>query len=43
MLAQRLGLSGAVYADDAGETSRPPGFHAGERILEDRSFCRPHA
>src|ERR671921_2934087 len=43
MLAQGLGLPGAVYADDAGEAPRPPGFHAGERILEDHGFFRRHA
>src|SRR5215208_6524960 len=43
MLAQRLGLPDAVDADDAGEVPRPPGFHAGERVLEDRSLSRRHA
>jgi hypothetical protein len=43
MLAQNIGLPDAVYADDAGEAPRPPGFHAGERVLEDRGFSGRHA
>src|SRR5215212_12138089 len=42
MLAQRLCLPDAVYADDAGEAPSPPGFHAGERVLEDRGLSGRH-
>ena len=37
------GLPGTIYTDDAGEAARPPGFHAGERILKDHSFSGRHA
>src|SRR5215210_6870313 len=42
MLAQGLGLPGTAYADDAREAPRPPGFHAGERILEHRGLSGSH-
>ena len=47
MLAQRLCLPDAVYADDAGEASHPPGGHTRERVLPmslhyvDSSHCSP--
>jgi hypothetical protein len=42
VLAQRFGLPDAVDADNTGEAPRPPGSHAGERVLEDRGLSGRH-